>query len=209
MELQFYGANCVRLSCKKASIVIDDNLSDLGAKQVLKPGEVAVYTTAAHTLPKLEAKLVVDQPGEYEVSDISIHGIAARAHMDEPGAHTATIYRVVIDDIRVAVVGHIYPELSSEQLEAIGLVDVLVVPVGGNGYTLDPIGALKVMKAIEPKIVVPTHYDDSGLIFPVPQQTLTDALKGLGLEPKDPVARLKIKSGELLESSQVVVLERQ
>ena len=49
------------------------------------------------------------------------------------------------------------------------MVDVMFVPVGGNGYTLDGVGALKLIKKVEPKLVVPTHYDDAMLQFPMPQ----------------------------------------
>ncbi|PID32509.1 Zn-dependent hydrolase [Candidatus Saccharibacteria bacterium] len=207
MELQFYGANCVRISTKKAGIVVDDNLAALGAKAILKAGEVALYTTA-HGAPLAEPKLVVDQPGEYEVSDISITGIAARAHMDEAGAHTATMYRIVGEDVRIGIVGHVHPDLSNDQLEQLGRLDVLIVPVGGYGYTLDAIGALKVIKAIEPKMVIPTHYDLAGLSYEVPQQTLENAVKELGMEPQPAVAKLRLKPGDFSEVTQLQILER-
>lgn len=208
MELQFYGGNCVRLSTKKASIMVDDNLASIGAKSVTKPGEVALFTTA-HGAPVVETKIIIDQPGEYEVSDVSIQGIAARAHIDDEKQKNATIYKLVLDDVRVAVVGHIYPDLSSSQLEDLGTIDILVIPVGGNGYTLDPIGALKLIKEIEPKLVVPTHYAEKGLNYEVPQQSLDDALKGLSMEPRETVAKLKVKAGEMGDNTQLVVLEKQ
>lgn len=207
MDIQYYGANCVRITTKKASIIIDDNLADLGAKSVTKGGEVALFT-AAHGEPTAETKLVLDMPGEYEVSDISIQGVAARAHIDEADQHHATMFKLVADEIRVAVVGHIYPELTDDQLEALGTIDVLIIPVGGNGYTLDSVGALHVIKEIEPKIVIPTHYDESGLQFPVPQQSLEEALKGLGMEAKEPVAKLKLKAGDIGDIMQLVILEK-
>ena len=61
---------------------------------------------------------------------------------------------------------------------------MLVVPVGGNGYTVDPVGALKLIKDIEPKLVIPTHYADKALKYPVPQQDLAGALKEPGMEPE-------------------------
>jgi L-ascorbate metabolism protein UlaG (beta-lactamase superfamily) len=207
MEIQFFGGNCVRLTTKKASIVIDDNLADLGQKSVTKAGDIALFT-AAHGETSVDVKIAIDQPGEYEVSDISIQGIPARAHIDEEGKQTATIFKVVADELRVVVTGHIYPELNDKQLEAIGMVDVLLIPVGGNGYTLDGIGALKVIKKIEPKLIIPTHYDQTGLNFPVPQQTLADALKGLAMEAKEPVPKLKVKAGELGDVTQLVILEK-
>ena len=208
MEVQFYGANCVRISSKKANLVIDDNLVDLGQKSITKAGDIALFTTT-HSDPKADVKLVIDAPGEYEVSNVSIKGISARAHMDEAGNKSAIIYRLVIDDIRVAVMGHIYPDLSEEQLEAIGTIDMIIIPVGGSGYTLDPVGALKVIKKIEPKLIIPTHYSDKALKYEVPQQPLDEALKALSMEPKEPLDKLKLKSVDIGELTQLVVLERQ
>jgi len=208
MELQYYGANCLRLSTKKASVVIDDNLATLGVKAQTKPGDIALFT-AAHGKPAVETKIILDKPGEYEVADISIQGIAARGHMDEANQKSATIYKLVLDDVRIAVVGHVHPDLTSSQLEALSTIDVLIIPVGGNGYTLDPIGALKLIKEIEPKLIIPTHYDDKALKYEVPQQPLDEAIKGLSMEATEAVPKLKIKSGELGETTRLVILERQ
>lgn len=207
MEIQYFGANCIRLSTKKATIVVDDTLGEVGGKSVTKPGEIALFT-GPHGQPQTAVKIAIDQPGEYEVSDISIQGIAAKAHIDESGKN-ATIYRIVADDIRIAIIGHVFPELSSSQLEALNTIDVLCIPTGGNGYTLDPVGALKLIKEIEPKIIIPTHYDDKGLSYPVPQQTLEDVIKGLSMEAVEPVAKLKVKAADIGETTQLVVLEKQ
>lgn len=206
MDIQFYGANCVTFTYKGTRVVVDDNLADLGAKGIVKADDVALYSTT-HGTPSA-ARLVLDSPGEYEVSDISIIGMAARAHIDEPGDKHATMFKLMSADLSVLVIGHVYPELSDAQLEAIGLVDVLVVPVGGHGYTLDPVGALKVIKDIEPKLVIPTHYDDKALHFPVPQLELAAALKELAMEPKETVSKLRLKPGELGDVMQLVVLEK-
>lgn len=204
MEIQFYGANCVRLTAKKASIIIDD----LEGTHT-KPGDIVLFT-GTHGEPKADTKIMLDQPGEYEVSDISVQGIAARAHMDEEGKHTATMFKIVADDVKVAVLGHIYPELNDTQLETLGLIDILVIPVGGHGYTLDGVGALAVIKKIEPKVIVPTHYADTAVTYEVPQASLDDVLKEIAMEPKETVPKLKIKGGELLnEATQLVILERQ
>lgn len=208
MELQFYGANCIRITTKDANLVIDDNLSDLGLSSVTKTGDIALFT-GAHGEPDTEVKLVIDYPGEYEVSNVSIRGVAARSHLDEEGGKSAVIFKLISNDLKVAVVGHVYPELSDTQLEEIGMVDVLFIPVGGNGYTLDSVGALKLIKAIEPKLVIPTNYADSKLKYPVPQQELSEALKGLAMEPKETVGKLKLKSGDLGDTMQLIVLERQ
>lgn len=209
MEIQYYGGNCVKITTKKASVIVDDNIKELGGSQVSKPTDIVLLTTRLdHEEPK--AVLVVDGPGEFEASNVSISGVAARAHMDEEGKLGATMYKIVADDIRIAIVGHVYPDLSEEQLEALGTIDVLVVPVGGHGFTLDTVGALKVIKKIGPKLVIPTSYSDTKLNYPVPAITLEEALKGLAMEPKETVAKLKVKGTELLtDQAQLVVLERQ
>jgi len=208
VEFQYYGANCLRLTTKKAKVLIDDNLSDLGQKSVTKAGDIVLFT-GAHGPVTAETHLIVDQPGEYEISEVSVKGIAARAHMDESSQRNATMYRVEADDIRVGVVGHIFPELSDAQLEALGTIDVLIIPVGNSGYTMDAVGALNLIKKIEPKLVIPTHYDDKAIKYPVPQVSLEEALKGLAMEPKETVPKLKVKPAELAENTELVVLERQ
>ncbi len=204
MEIQFYGANCVRLVTKKSAVTVDDQTGSIA-----KNGDIALFT-GAHGAPKADVKIIIDQPGEYEVSDTSIQGISARAHLDDADGQSATMFKIIGEDVRVAVLGHIYPELSDEQLEALGTTDVLIVPVGGSGYTLDAIGALKLIKKIEPKIIIPTHYADKSVAYEVPQAALEDALKELSMEPKETVSKLKLKASELLgEGSQLIVLEKQ
>lgn len=208
MELQFYGANCIRITTKKASVIIDDNLADIGLKSVTKPGDVAVFT-GAHGKPSVGINISIDQPGEYEVSDVSIQGVAARSHIDEPGQRNTTMYKITADDVRVAIIGHIYPELNDAQLEALGTVDVVIIPTGGSGLTLDAVGALHIIKEIEPKLVIPTHYDDKAIKYPVPQQTLEEVLKNLAMEPRETVPKLKLKAGEMGDVTQLIILERQ
>jgi L-ascorbate metabolism protein UlaG (beta-lactamase superfamily) len=207
MELQYYGANCVVLSSKDSRVVIDDTLASVGAKSITRPGDVALFT-GMHKAPSVETRLTVQQPGEYEVSNVSIVGIPTRAHMDEVGEHSATMYKVVVGEMSFLFTGHVYPEFTDDQLEAIGIVDVMIVPVGGNGYTLDAIGALKLIKEVEPKVIIPTHYDEKGLQFEVPQQTLKQAVHDLAMEPKEVVAKLKLKPAELAELTQLIILER-
>ena len=207
MELTYYGANCVRINTKKAAIVVDDNLAGLGLKSVTKPTDITLHTFKA--VPTAESQFMADMPGEYEISGVIVHGVPARAHMDEEGKHSATIYTVEADDIKVAVIGHIYPELSEDQLEQIGLVDIAVVPVGGNGYTLDGVGALKIIKAIEPKLVIPVHYADKAIKYEVPQAELADALKNLGMEPSETLDKYKPKSTDLTDTTRLIVLNRQ
>lgn len=208
MELQYYGGNCVRITTKEASIVVDDNLEALGLKSITKPDDIVLCTQFVEE-PAQQGAMTIAQPGEYEVSKVAIQGIPARAHMDEEGKQTATIFKLATSDLRIVVVGHIHPDLEESQLEAIGTVDVLVIPVGGSGYTLDALGALKVIKKIEPKLVIPVHYADPKLHYEVPQAELADALKNMSMEVNQTVPKLKTKAAELPDITQLIVVERQ
>jgi L-ascorbate metabolism protein UlaG (beta-lactamase superfamily) len=206
MDMQFYGANCLVLSSKQNRVVIDDNLSTLGAKSIVKDGDICLFT-GPHPAVSGNPKLVIDTPGEYEVSNISITGLHTRSHMDEEGKRSAVMYKLIWGETRVLVTGHVFPKLSDDQLEAIGIVDVMFVPVGGNGYTLDATGALQLIKAVEPKFVIPTHYEDKTLKYEVSQANLADALHSLGMEPKEAVAKFQFKPADATDTTQLVVLE--
>ena len=206
MDIQFYGANCIVINTKQIRLVFDDNLEALGAKSIVREGDVCLFTSAHD--PVSRAKMTIDLPGEYEVSGVSIHGIQTRAHIDTDTERNAVMYKVTVGDTRVLVTGHIYTVLSEAKLEDIGLVDVMVMPVGGNGYTLDPTGALQVIKQVEPKLVVPTHFADAALNYEVPQQSLEDAITGLGMEPKETIKKLQFKAAEVTDTTQLVILEK-
>ncbi len=207
MELTFYGANCLRITTKKAQIVVDDNLDKLGLKSITKATDISLQTHAG--IPDVEAQFTANMPGEYEVSGVVIHGLGVRSHMDEEGNKSAVVYTLTSDDMRVAILGHIYPELSEDDLEAIGMVDIAVVPVGNNGYTMDGIGALSVIKKIEPKVVIPTHFADKAVKYEVPQVELSEALKGLAMEASETVDKYKPNRADWTDTAKLVVLNRQ
>ncbi len=207
MELQYCGANCLIINTKQARVVIDDNLAKLGLKTVSKPDDIVLKTSTQ--IPVAKARFIIDAPGEYEVSGISVIGVAARSHMDKEDEKSATIYSILAGDLRIAIIGHIYPELSDDQLEKIGAVDIAVVPVGDAGFTMDGKGALQVVKQIEPKIVIPTHFADKAIKYEVPQVELAESLKALGMEPSQTLDKYKPKPAELTDNTQLVVLTRQ
>jgi L-ascorbate metabolism protein UlaG (beta-lactamase superfamily) len=210
MEVQFYGANCIKIVNRKVSVVIDDNLKALGAKPVATAKDIVLSTTSNIELPK-DAHFGINSPGEYEVSDVSISGIPAPSHLDDPSEkkNSATMYRIIIDGVRFAVVGHVHPNLTDTQLEALGTIDILCIPVGGNGFTLDGVGAQKIIKEIEPRIVIPTHFEDASLSFEVPQAPLDEAVKSLGMEIAETVDSLKLKNFEFGEGTRLFILNKQ
>lgn len=208
MDIEFKGGNCVLVSAKKTTIVVDPKLSMIGLKDQSEKAAVQLLTQSQFEAPHPEGVIVIDGPGEYEVENISIKGIAAQAHLDaKADLMSATMYRIDLGEMSAAIVGHTHPSLTEEQLEALGVVDVLVVPVGGNGYTLDATGAVQLVRAINPKIVVPTHYAEQGVTYEVPQASLEDFIKELGA-PQEEVSKLKLKAGTVGDSLTIQVVKR-
>lgn len=208
MELAYKGGNCVVISNKKDLFITDPKLSDVGLKDVSGQAAALILTQSIFGVPTTGETLVVDGPGEYEVKNCSIRGIPARRHSDlREDSKTATMYRLDLDGTSVVILGHIDPKLSEEQLEALGVVDILIIPVGGNGYTLDSKSAVQLVRKIEPKVVIPTHYAEEGLTYEVPQQPLEEFIKELGVTAEE-LPKLKVKAGLLPLSLTVYKLQR-
>lgn len=205
MDFQYFGANCVRITGKKASIIIDDNLVRNGLKSATQKDDIAFFTELGHE--ETTGRFTIDSPGEYEISEVSVRGIAAQRHTDTEG-NAVTMFSIQTGELNIGVVGHIAGKLSDEQLEKLGIVDVLIVPVGGMGYTLDAVAAVKLVKDIEPKVVIPTHYADSKVTHEVPQAELSVFLNEIGANDVQPVPVLKLKKSDLADKTTVVVLER-
>jgi L-ascorbate metabolism protein UlaG (beta-lactamase superfamily) len=206
MDIEYKGANCITITTKKANIIIDPKLSVDGLKD-LTPKNAVVIATQADLFTVGEDSVVIDRPGEYEVRGVSVVGVAAERMLDHDKSTKATMYRVVVGDVAFAVLGHVAVPLSEEQLEALGVVDVVVVPVGGSGYTLDAHQAVSVVRQIDPKVVIPTHYADKGLSYEVPQMELEPFVKELGAPQTETLSKWKIK-GALPEILTLIQLER-
>ncbi|HKX73726.1 MAG TPA: MBL fold metallo-hydrolase [Candidatus Saccharimonadales bacterium] len=208
MDIERKGGNCVVISTKKYTFVTDPKLSDKGLKDQ-GSATAQLLTESVFAAPGNDETVVIDGPGEYEVQNCSVKGIAARPHSQPDGApKSATIYHLDFDDLSVAVLGHIRPKLSEDDLEAIGVVDVLILPVGGYGYSIEPKEAVELVRTIEPKVVIPTHYSEEGVTYEVPQGPLEDFLKELGAKHEEPTPKLKLKAGMLPESLTVYEITR-
>ena len=195
----------MRIGNKKVTVLIDDNLKEYGLSSVATAEDIAIFTIDKAT--KNPHRFLIEGPGEYEISEVSVHGIPVQAHLDESGLR-ATMYSIHMLGFSIGILGHIHPSLSEEQLEKLGLLDVLIIPVGGNGFTLDAIGAASLVKKIEPKIVIPTHYADKDLSYEVPQAELDVFLTAMGASEPERTDTLKLKESELGEKTRVVILER-
>lgn len=205
MEIQYLGANCVRIGNKKVTVLVDDDLTSHGLKSAANAEDIAIFTLEKGS--KNPHRFLIEGPGEYEISEVSIMGIPAQAHLDESGLR-ATIYSIRMQGFSIGIIGHVHPNLDDEQLEKLGILDVLIIPIGGMGYTLDATGAASLVKQIEPKIVIPTHYADSGVTYEVPQADVSQFLTEIGTSEPEHLDVLKLKESELGEKTRVIILDR-
>ena len=209
-DIEYKGANNVVFTTKMVKIMSDPALSLVGLKDSLGVQDVEVLTEDRFAVNNTTPRLLFSGPGEYEVGDVSLKGIAAWRHIDtESDAKKSTIYRLTIGDVRAVIIGNIAPKLSDSQLEEIGVVDIVVIPVGGGGYTLDATSAANMVRQLEPKAVIPIHYADSALHYEVPQDDLSVFVGEMGMETIDAGSKWKVKGiTSLPEQSSVVTIAR-
>lgn len=205
MDVTFLGAGCVRLSGKNLNVVCDPYGDDAGLGKLSAKADVTLHT-ALEGLGHIDGAMAIDGPGEYEVKGAMITGVPAQLHIDEDG-HRDTVFSVIIDGVNVVVTGNIAGKLDNKQVETLGKVDILVVPVGGTGLTLDAEGAAAVVAQLEPSYVIPVHFDDGVSKYPMPQDKVELFLKEMGANP-EPETKFRVNAKEMPEETQVVLLQR-
>lgn len=208
-DIEYKGGNTVVITTKKTTLVADPKLSLVGLKDISVKDALELGTEARFMVNDPAARLSLEGPGEYEVGDFSISGVAAQRHLDADDAEKkSTIYRIEVGDVRIALLGNVIGKLSDDQLEALGVTDILILPVGGAGYTLDATSAATITRQVEPKVVIPVHYADGALKYEVPQDSVEVFTKELGA-PVEQTTKYKLKSSVgLPEALTVVVVER-
>lgn len=129
---------------------------------------------------------VIQGPGEYEIKGVFIRGLPGVSEYDGE-KRINTIYTIGLDSMKVCYLGAQNAKaLNSETKEAIGEVDVLFVPIGGEGV-LDPASAYQLAVSLEPKIIIPMHYDKKSLetFLKEGSQQAADMVEKLTIKRKD------------------------
>lgn len=205
MDISYLGSGSVRISGKSIDVVTDPLVGTKAKADVVLLSAPAEAAGEAYGV--IADAVVIDGPGEYEVKGATIIGTPARLHIDESGFR-GTAYSVTVDGINVAAVGNISGKLDEENMEPLGQVDVLVVPVGGGGLTLDAEGAAEVAAQLEPSWVVPVHFDDGVTKYPVPQSGVEQFLKEMGTAPAEPMSKFRVTAKDPATETQIIVLTR-
>ena len=150
-----------------------------------------------------EPKLIT-APGEYEISDVLIIGMAT-FHDEEEGRTKGknTVYLIEIDEVSICHLGDLGHALTAEQIEEIENVDVMLLPVGGVS-TIDAPLAAEMVRQLEPKIVVPMHYKTEALSWKL--EPVESFLKEMGTNEIEPQPKLSLTKTGLPTSTQVLLL---
>ena len=208
MEINWYGHSSFRLRDKEIVIVTDPYDKTLGLSL---PRVRADLITISHEhsdhncIKQVKGEpIVLSGPGEYEIKGIFITGITSSAHPRAALGAGNTIFVFEFGNLTVCHLGDLDHVPGQEQIEALGDVHVLLIPVGG-GNTINATQAAEVISLLEPRIVVPMHYAIPELQLKL--DPVSKFFKEMGLREPAPEAGLKITSGNLPEETQVVVLE--
>lgn len=209
MVITFDGVEAMKISHGDLTVALNPISKESKFKSTSFGSDIVMVSTNHSDFNGIEQAtrkdrepVVINGPGEYEVKDVFIHGFPSKTTYDKK-EKINTIYVFEIDSIRVAYFGTISEkELSSDIKEAMGDIDVVIVPIGGDGV-LTASEAYKMAIKREPKIIIPIHYGEVG-----EKNALKDFLNEAGDEKNKPVDKLTLKRKDLVgKEGDVVVIK--
>lgn len=214
MNITWHGQSCFKIEGEKATVVTDPFGPNYGLKV---PRLTADIVTVSHdhgdhnnieaVKPAGESQIfVISNPGEYEVKGVFVYGVPS-FHDDSKGSERGSnnIYRIEIDGVSIGHLGDLGHTLEQSQLERLEGVDILMVPVGGT-FTINGKEAVKIISQIEPRIVIPMHYDIKGLKTPKKIDGLDTFCKEIAICPKEALNKFKVTKKDLPQQDLQVVL---
>ncbi|MFW6110071.1 MAG: MBL fold metallo-hydrolase [Patescibacteria group bacterium] len=205
VKVEFLGYSCFKIRGVDGSVIIDPYREKAtGLDWNPRKADVVMVTKEEPTRDNVDGvkdlRYKISSPGEYEVQTISVVGIG----INNTGELLTTAYQCTVDELRFLHLGGLDDVLDDSVLSVLTEIDVLFVPVGG-GAVLDFEKAAKVVAQIEPKIVVPMHYQQ-GTEQLSNLASVDKFIEEMG-EEKEQREVLKLKSRSALpEDTEVIVL---
>jgi L-ascorbate metabolism protein UlaG (beta-lactamase superfamily) len=147
---------------------------------------------------------VIKGPGEYEIGGILVIGMPT-FHDGDGGKQRGKniVYLIEVDEVAICHLGDLGHVLTTQQVEEIGNVDVLLVPVGGVS-TINASMAAEVVRQLEPKIVVPMHYKTA--VLKQELEPVDRFLKEMGVKDVTSRPKLSVTKANLPVSIQVLLM---
>jgi len=216
MKIIWHGQSCFQIiaqtkKSKEVTIVIDPFSEGIGLRVPKLQADILLVTHnhRDHNNVKTVSgnPFLIEGSGEYEIKGVFIQGISA-FHDASLGRERGevTIYTILAEGMSVCHLGDLgQKELTADQLEKIGNIDILMIPIGGL-YTISAKEALKIMAQIEPKITIPMHYQVPRLNLKL--EKIDKFLKMLSIRSVEPLVKLSIKKRDLSpEEAKIIVLK--
>ncbi|MFC1633014.1 MBL fold metallo-hydrolase [Patescibacteria group bacterium] len=212
MYISWHGLTMCKIGNKETTVVVNPFDASTGLTPLRPKAEViALSAQQDKAFSNIKAvkgdPFVITGPGEYEIAGISIQGIQT-FHDNTQGkdAGLNNIYVMDVEGVKVCHLGYLGHSLTDKQLEKIGEVDVLLVPVGG-GNGLDTKKAVSVTGQIEPRIVIPINYKLPKIKAKL--SALEPFLKEMGATGAEATNKLSLRKSNLpSEDTEVVVLNK-
>jgi L-ascorbate metabolism protein UlaG (beta-lactamase superfamily) len=207
MELTWLGHGCFRLRAKEATVVTDP-VDKTGGYSLGRPTADLVTVSCDEPTHSAVGAIaneprVIDGPGEFEIRGVSLTGIATpRGHDNGRGRNVAFV--IELEDMRIGHLGAIGRVPTSDQVEEMGAIDILLVPVGG-ACAIDAPPAAETVALLEPKLVIPMHFRtdvDKAKLDPVDR-----FLKEMGAKAEEHHTKLAVTRSSLPDTTQVLVLD--
>lgn len=154
-----------------------------------------------------DKNFLIDGPGEYEIGGVFVRGFQSVTKYDQKSGEEVlnTIYTLTLEGMKVGFLGSLSSkDLSEKALANLSDVDILLVPISGEGV-LDHIDSYKLAVKLGAKIIIPMHFTD------VKKDKALDAfIKESGSDKIEAQDKLTIKPKDLLgKSGDVVILSPQ
>ncbi len=207
MNIIWYGQTCFSLTFQKGkenvNVFFNPLTPESGLKPIKKESDILILNHD-FKIEKNNNSFLVNSPGEYEIKDIFINGLYSFDDNNKLDANI--IYLLEGNDLKICHLGLLQQkELTKEQLNELGDVDILLVPIGG-ARSIEAKDAVKIVSQIEPKIIIPMYYQIGHLKEKL--EDLNSFLKILGIKSVEPLNKFSIKKKELLtDEPKVIILE--
>ncbi len=215
MEITWYGLGCFRITERGYPAVITDPFDEDETGYALPHAraEIVSLSTPLEDAAKVRwrgfrgVQRTLASPGEYEIGGLFVTGVNSYRDAKKGALHGENIiYIFEMNGFSVCHLGELGHVLNQSRIEAIGNVNVLLIPVGlKKGLT--PSMASEVISLIEPNIIIPMDYHTPGL--KAKRASVDRFLKEMGISSTTTEAVLKIASGKIPEATTVIVLEPQ
>ncbi len=180
LKIKYYGHSSFLISNSNVKIIMDPYKKGAldGAINYEPIEDIADIVTVSHghmdhagwkEIPG--NPVLIEAAGEKVVKGIRFKGVPAyhdKAHGALRGSNM--IFVVEISGARLVHLGDLGHILTAEQIRDIGLVDILIVPVGGY-FTIDAEDAWQVVEQLDPLVVIPVHYKTPYVDLPISDLT--------------------------------------